>query len=116
MRPAVSKFADHVVKYRDALFLLAPPLYVALTAVAALYTPTHHSLLVTAVSWLIIWVPAVFWVGIYSNSSRPQRKAAWLAGALLALSAVCDRAACDKHGIWATKVTACVTTIPSRSY
>lgn len=116
MHPALSTFADHVVKYRDALFLLAPPLYVVLTAVAALYTPTHHSLLVTAISWLIVWVPTVFWVGIYSNSSRPQRKAAWLAGALLALSAVCDRAACDKHGIWATKVTACVTTIPSRSY
>ncbi|ENI09306.1 glycosyltransferase family 90 protein [Bipolaris maydis ATCC 48331] len=103
MHPALSTFADYVVKYRDALFLLAPPLYVVLTAVAALYTPTHHSLLVTAISWLIIWVPTVFWVGIYSNSSRPQRKAAWLAGALLALSAVCDRAACDKHGIWATK-------------
>ena len=50
MHPALSTLVDHVVKYRDALFLLAPLLYVVLTAVAAFYTPTHHSLLVTAVS------------------------------------------------------------------
>jgi hypothetical protein len=115
MHPALSTFADHVAKYRDALCLLAPPLYVVLTAVAALHTPTQHSLLVTAVSWLIVWLPTVFWVGIYSNASKAQRKAGWLAGALLALSAICDRAACDKHGVWATKVTICTTSTRPRT-
>ncbi|CAA9958989.1 CAP10 domain containing protein [Pyrenophora teres f. maculata] len=94
MHPAVSILADNVV---------APLLFSVLAAVGHVHTPAQHSLLITTISWLIVWVPTVFWVGIYSNSSRPKRKTSWLAGALLALSAICDRAACDKHGIGATK-------------
>lgn len=101
MHPAVSILADNVVKYHH---LLAPLLYNVLAAVANVHTPVQHSLLITTISWLIVWVPTVFWVGIYSNSDRAKRKTSWLAGALLGLSAICDRAACDKQGIWATKV------------
>ncbi|CAI9636886.1 glycosyltransferase family 90 protein [Alternaria burnsii] len=100
MHPAVSILADNVVKYHH---LLAPLLYNVLAAVANVHTPVQHSLLITTISWLIVWVPTVFWVGIYSNSDRAKRKTSWLAGALLGLSAICDRAACDKQGIWATK-------------
>jgi hypothetical protein len=101
MHPAVSILADNVVKYHH---LAATLLYVVLAAVANVHTPVQHSLLITTISWLIVWVPTVFWVGIYSNSDRAKRKTSWLAGALLGLSAICDRAACDKQGIWATKV------------
>ncbi|KAI4619285.1 uncharacterized protein J4E87_007535 [Alternaria ethzedia] len=100
MHPAVSILADNVVKYHH---LLAPLLYTVLAAVANVHTPVQHSLLITTISWLIVWVPTVFWVGIYSNSDSAKRKTSWLAGALLGLSVICDRAACDKQGIWATK-------------
>ncbi|KAI4694455.1 hypothetical protein J4E81_006673 [Alternaria sp. BMP 2799] len=100
MHPAVSILADNVVKYHH---LLAPLLYTVLAAVANVHTPIQHSLLITTISWLIVWVPTVFWVGIYSNSDGVKRKTSWLAGALLGLSVICDRAACDKQGIWATK-------------
>jgi hypothetical protein len=101
MHPAVSRIAENAVKHH-ALF--APLLFAILAAVAHVHTPTQHSLLVTTLSWAIIWVPIVFCVGIYSNSSSAKRTSSWLAGALLALSHICDRAACDKQGIWATKV------------
>jgi hypothetical protein len=101
MHPAASILADNVVKYHH---LLAPLLYSVLATVANVHTPIQHSLLITTISWLIVWVPTVFWVGIYSNSDRPKRKTSWLAGALLGLSVICDRAACDKQGISATKV------------
>ncbi|KAI4937387.1 uncharacterized protein J4E92_002117 [Alternaria infectoria] len=100
MHPAVSILADNVVKYHH---LLAPLLYSILAAVANVHTPVQHSLLITTISWLIVWVPTVSWVGIYSNSDSVKRKTSWLAGALLGLSVICDRAACDKQGIWATK-------------
>ncbi|KAF1832202.1 hypothetical protein BDW02DRAFT_530341 [Decorospora gaudefroyi] len=100
MHPAISILADNVVKYHH---LLAPLLFGILAAVGNVHTPKQHSLHVTAIAWLIVWVPTVFWVGIYSNSNSAQRKKSWLAGTLLALSLICDRAACDKQGIWATK-------------
>jgi hypothetical protein len=101
MHPAISTLADNVVKYHH---LFAPLLFSILAIVGNIHTPTQHSLLITTVSWLIVWVPTVFWVGIYSNSGAAQKRKSWLAGALLGLSQICDRAACDKQGIWATKV------------
>jgi hypothetical protein len=101
MHPVVSILADNVVKHH---LLFAPLLFTILAAVSNVHTPTHHSLLVTTISWVIVWMPTVFWVGIYSNSSSAKRRASWLAGTLLGLAHICDRAACDKEGIWATKV------------
>jgi hypothetical protein len=43
-------------------------------------------------------------VGLYSNSGGRKKNTSWLAGAFLALAHICDRAACDKDGIRATKV------------
>jgi hypothetical protein len=98
--------AEYVAKYRH---LLAPLLFSILGAVANVHTPVQHSLLITAISWLVVWLPTVFWVGIYSNSSREKRRTCWLAGGLLGLAAVCDRAACDKQGIWTTKVSRAIS-------
>ncbi|KAF1938575.1 hypothetical protein EJ02DRAFT_410175 [Clathrospora elynae] len=100
MHPVVSLLADHVAKHHH---LFAPLLFSILAAVSNVHVPTQHSLLITAISWAIAWVPTVFLVGIYSNSSNAKRRTSWLAGALLGLSQICDRAACDKEGIWATK-------------
>lgn len=101
MHPVVSLLAENVVKYHQ---LSAPLLFSILAAVANVQTPVQHSLLVTAVSWLLIWIPTLFRVGLRSNSGSQKRKSVWLAGAFLALSQICDRAAGDKEGIWATKV------------
>jgi hypothetical protein len=102
MHPAYSKIAEHVVQYRH---LLAPLLYSILGAVANVHTPTQHSLLITGLAWLVVWLPAVFWVGLYSNSSVENRRTCWVAGGLLGLAAVCERAACDRQGVWVTKVS-----------
>ncbi|KAF1842912.1 glycosyltransferase family 90 protein [Cucurbitaria berberidis CBS 394.84] len=100
MHPVVSLIAENVVKYHQ---LFAPLLFSIVAAVANVHSPVQHSLLVTAVSWLLIWMPIIFRVGIYSKSGSQKRKTSWLAGAFLGLSQICDRAACDKEGIWATK-------------
>lgn len=101
MHPVVSRIADNAAKHH---LLLAPLLFTVLGAVASVNSPVQHSLLVTSASWAILWVPLVIRVGLYSNSGSRRKSTSWLAGALLALADVCDRAACDKDGIRATKV------------
>ncbi|KAJ4362025.1 hypothetical protein N0V83_010966 [Neocucurbitaria cava] len=100
MHPVVSLIAENVVKYHQ---LLAPLLFSTLAAVANVHTPVQHALLVTAVSWLLIWILLIFRVGVYSKGGSGKRRTTWLAGAFLSISQICDRAACDKEGIWATK-------------
>ena len=101
MHPAASLVADRVVKHHQ---LLAPLLFSVVAAVGHVHTPVQHSLFVTAISWTIAWVPMVLGAGICSNSDSNRRNMSWLIGALLALSQICDRAACDKQGTWTTKV------------
>ncbi|KAH9859798.1 hypothetical protein IAQ61_011580 [Plenodomus lingam] len=100
MHPVASLIADNVVKHQQ---LFGPLLFAVLATVGNVHTPVLHSLFVTAISWVVIWVPLIFRVGIYSNSSTERRSTSWLAGAFLALSQIFDRAACDKQGIWVTK-------------
>ena len=101
MHPAVSRIAENVVKHH---LLLAPLLFTVLGAVGSVNSPVQHSLLVTSVSWAILWIPLILRVGLYSNNGDRKRSISCLAGAFLALSYICDRAACDKDGIRATKV------------
>ena len=101
MHPAVSLLAENTLNNQH---LLVPILFLALSTVANLYGPPQHSLLVTAASWALIWIPAVFRAGLWSGSSKNRRTTSWLAGGFLGLAAVCDRAANDKEGIWATRV------------
>lgn len=101
MHPAVSLIAENVVKHNQ---LFAPLLFAVFTTIANVHTPVQHSLLIASLSWLLIWTLVIFRVGIFSNTSTQCRRTSLLAGAFLALSQICDRAACDKQGIWATKV------------
>jgi hypothetical protein len=55
------------------------------------------------VSWAAICIPSLFWTGLQSPDGA-KRRTGWLAGGFLALSLVCERAACDKEGVWSTKV------------
>ena len=87
-----------------AILLLAPLLFTVLGDVGSVNSPVQHSLLVTSASWGILWMPLVLRVGLYSNSGGRKKNTSWLAGAFLALAHICDRAACDKDGIRATKV------------
>ncbi|OSS50921.1 hypothetical protein B5807_04228 [Epicoccum nigrum] len=100
MHPAVSRIAGNVAKHH---LLLAPLLFTVLGAVGSVNSPVQHSLLVTSASWAILWIPLVLRVGLYSNSGGRKKNTSWLAGAFLALAHICDRAACDKDGIRATK-------------
>jgi hypothetical protein len=101
MHPAVSLFAEKTLNNQH---LLVPILFVALSTVANLYGPAQHSLLVTAASWALVCIPAVFRAGLWSSSSKNRRTTCWLAGGFLGLAAICERAANDKEGIWATRV------------
>lgn len=101
MYPAVSRIAENAAKHH---LLLAPLLFTILGAVGSGFSPVQHSLLVASASWAALWIPLVLRVGLYSNSGGRKKDTGWLAGAFLALAHVCDRAACDRDGIIATKV------------
>jgi uncharacterized membrane protein YoaK (UPF0700 family) len=102
MHPVVSLIAENVLKYYH---LFVPLLFLVLGSVANVHGPVQHSLLVTTVSWALIWIPSVFGAGIWSScSSRSRKITSWAAGGFLALSQICDRAACDKEGVGSTKV------------
>jgi hypothetical protein len=91
MHPAVSVLAENAFKHQH---LFSPLLFVILGAVGAVNVPVQHSLLVTAVSWALIWIPLVFRTGIWGSASTSNGKinktSTWLAGAFLALAQVCD--------------------------
>jgi hypothetical protein len=102
MHPAITLIAENAVNHHH---LVLPSLLVILGAVAAANNPPEHSLFVTAASWALIWIPAVFRAGLWgSSSSRSRKTTSWLAGGFLALAHICDRAACDLEGTLATKV------------
>jgi hypothetical protein len=112
MHPAASLVLENAYTYRK---LLVPLLFSVFALVANVDEPVQHSLLIKAVSWAVLWVLAVTKAGIWSNTREKRRTTSWLAGSLLALAQICDRAACDKEGTWATKViTTC--TVPANSY
>lgn len=101
MHPVVASTAEYAVKNQH---LSVPLLLVLLGTAAAAHTPVHHSLLVTAVSWALIWMTIIFRTGIWSAAgSRSSKTTSWLAGCFLCLHHICDRAACDKEGVWSTK-------------
>ena len=102
MHPAISTIVEHALAQQH---LFIPALFVVLGTVAQFHSPAQHSLLVAAVSWALVWILVIFRAGVWSNSgSRSRKTTSWLAGAFLALSQICDRAACDKEGIWSNKV------------
>ncbi|KAF2738714.1 hypothetical protein EJ04DRAFT_573562 [Polyplosphaeria fusca] len=100
MHPAVSLIVENVLRN---LHIVIPILFVLLSTISNAFTPIEHSLLVTTISWALIWVPALFRAGVWSGGSRSRKVASWLAGAFLALGHICDRAARDRQGIWQAK-------------
>lgn len=86
----------------------ALPVALALLVFSALenvFTPARHSLLVHALAWAAVSACAVFfstgWKSAFEEGSG--RKSAWIAGGLLALAAVGERAV-GGRGIWWAKV------------
>ena len=90
MHPAVAAIADYARKKNH---LTLPLLFVLLATAAQIHTPVHHSLLVAAVSWAVIWIPTAFRAGLWPTGSARSRGTSWLAGGFLALAQLCDRAA-----------------------
>jgi hypothetical protein len=101
MHPAVSLVVDNAAKNR---MLLAPLLFSVLASIANIHEPVQHSLLITTISWTILWLYTLLKVGIRLDGNKRRRATCWLAGACLAFAQFCDRAAADKEGTWATKV------------
>ncbi|KAF2125925.1 glycosyltransferase family 90 protein [Dothidotthia symphoricarpi CBS 119687] len=100
MHPAASLIVEKIVRYHQ-LFIPLP--FSILATVANVHTPAQHSLLIATVSWALIWVPTIFLAGLWSHTGGKRRTQGWLAGVFLALSLICERATCDKQGVWATK-------------
>jgi hypothetical protein len=101
MHPAVSLLVDNAANNR---MLLAPLLFSVCASVANVHEPVQHSLLITTISWAILWLYTLLKVGIRLDGNKRRRATCWLAGACLAFAQFCDRAAADKEGTWATKV------------
>ncbi|KAL6709316.1 hypothetical protein ACN47E_001723 [Coniothyrium glycines] len=100
MRLETPSITHNVLKRRQ---LLAPLLFLVLATVVNTNVPVQHSLFVTAIAWTTTWLASIPKAGVVSNTSVGRRRTCWLAGAFLSLSYVCDRAALDKQGVWATK-------------
>jgi hypothetical protein len=103
MHAVVSTVAANVVRHHQ---LLVPLLFIVFATAANIHEPVQHSLLITALSWEIVWALLVFKVGAWSNTSRKRRHVSWIAGACFALAQMCERAACDKEGTWTAQVCA----------
>jgi hypothetical protein len=101
MHPVAALVFENAYKHHS---LFAPLLFSTFAAIANVSEPIQHALLIRAVAWALLWILAVFKAGIWSSSSAKRRKTTWLAGACLAFAQICDRAACDREGVWATKV------------
>lgn len=101
MHLAGSPITQNVLKHRQ---LLIPLLLIVSASFVYVNVPLQHSLFVTTISWLALCIPAALKAGVLGNTTNSRRSVCWLAGAFLSLSYVCDRAALDKQGIWATKV------------
>lgn len=101
MHPVASFVLENVYKHHT---LLVPLVFTIFATVTNIHQPIQHALLITAVSWLIIWLVTAFKAGIWSGVSTKRRKISGLAGACLAFAHICDRVACDKRGTWTTKV------------
>ncbi|OCK82238.1 glycosyltransferase family 90 protein [Lepidopterella palustris CBS 459.81] len=101
MHPVISVVVENVARNWH-LFLLAT--FIIASIVSTINTPVQHSLLITSISWALVWIASVLRAGIYSGGDNTTRKKfSWIAGCLLALAQICERAARDKEGIWLTK-------------
>lgn len=101
MHPALSSLVENA---RNHHHLVVPFLLVLSWVLSSVYGPVQHQLLATSLSCTLICILAVFRVGLGAVGEGNNRATSWLAGGLLALSLICDRAACDREGIWSTKV------------
>ncbi|KAJ4360964.1 uncharacterized protein N0V89_001533 [Didymosphaeria variabile] len=99
MHPTASSIADYA---RRNHHVVVPLLFSVLAATANVHAPVQHQLLIASVSWAAICIPTLFRAGLGSPDAA-KRKTHWLAGGFLALSHICERAACDKEGTWSTK-------------
>lgn len=82
-----------------------PSLLFVASLIANVGTPSKHSLLTSALAWLLTCVLSSLKTGAKSLLDvTPSKKAAWAAGALFALAQVCDKAV-EGRAIWWAKVT-----------
>ncbi|KAF1996507.1 glycosyltransferase family 90 protein [Amniculicola lignicola CBS 123094] len=100
MHPVIHFIVENALKYQN---LLVPVLLVVLASISNIDVPVQHSLLVSTVSWALIWIPSLVCAGISGGSSRSRKTTSWAAGGFLGLAQICDRVACDKEGTWSTK-------------
>lgn len=83
---------------------LLPAAFLVVSIISTTNTPVQHSLLITSISWGLIWIFSIARAGLYSGFDNTIRKKfSWAAGGLFALAQICERAARDREGIWWTK-------------
>ncbi|KAF2757825.1 hypothetical protein EJ05DRAFT_476140 [Pseudovirgaria hyperparasitica] len=100
MRPA-SVLVNYIAEH--SAILLPATLFLTST-VTETATPISHSLLISSVSWAVIWIYNSLVVGFFSGLKDVTRtRLSWAAGAFFALASVCQRAAYDREGIWQFK-------------
>ncbi|KAF2503298.1 hypothetical protein BU16DRAFT_521883 [Lophium mytilinum] len=98
MHPAATAVLQNVAQHAH-LFL--PCVFLAASVSTAVNTPERHSLLITSISWALVWIFSIIRAGVLAGLDNvKRRKSCWAAGALLALAQICDRAARDREGMW----------------
>ncbi|OCL06419.1 glycosyltransferase family 90 protein [Glonium stellatum] len=101
MRPAITVMVEYAAQYT---YFLLPTAFLGVSIISTINTPVQHSLLITSISWALVWIFGIIRAGIYSGLDNTIRKKfSWAAGALFALAQICERAARDREGIWWTK-------------
>lgn len=103
MRSTIQALADYVSEYSPVLL---PAVVFVTTAAAEVSTPIPHSLLISSLSWGLIWGCSAVRVGLAAGLQNvPRKRLSWTAGALFALAQICARASLDKEAIWWMKVS-----------
>lgn len=102
MRTSLRAVAYDVSEYTA---ILLPAALLLTTSLSISYTPTRHSLLLSSISWAITCVYISFQAGVRAAQGDVRRRQlSWIGGCCHGFAEVCERAACDRDGIWWTKV------------
>jgi hypothetical protein len=97
MRSAIDALANNVYEYSSGVLLIA---LIATSILNESLTPAPHLLLISAISWTLVWAYNGLRVGFSIGLENVTRKRlSWAAGVFLALSQIAQRAASDKQGI-----------------
>lgn len=102
MSPVPAELLQYVSEWSPTLLPIA---FILTSTISSYRTPSQHSLLITAISWALLWAYSCAQVGVFTGQDNSgRRRLCRYAGGLLALAILCERVASDREGTWLSKV------------